>query len=209
MNRVLRSAAFLAGVIVMTAPAWALEPKQCLPMAAMNAALQAEGQRTLIIGNRVAFRDSPERPSGAKVEKWMNAYTANAEHSRGFNIEGDRPMGEPSTKACIAGKFTNIGLYDARQPGTPEAAKRGADFDTSLRDNEAKGTRPMLQADSISTGPDGSIRTGLGITLFGNMRVKVGYLVANYPGGKSADMMFMGDTQYTPTAIARLDAARR
>jgi hypothetical protein len=45
----------LTGFYANTAAA--LEPKQCLPIAEMNAALKADGQRSLIIGDRWALKN--------------------------------------------------------------------------------------------------------------------------------------------------------
>jgi hypothetical protein len=176
-------------------------------MAEMNAALVAEGQRTLIIGNRVAFQD---RATGSpQVIKYVNTYTSNADASLGYNLEGDRAMGEPSTRVCVAGKFTNMRLYDARRPGTPREAWRGGDFDQSLRDNEARGIRPMLQADSLVVAPDGSVRIGNGITQFYNERGEGGFMVVNLRDGAAADTVFIADLTFTPTALARLEALSR
>lgn len=177
-------------------------------MAEMNAALKAEGQRTLIIGDRVAIRDEPNAIAGMTVKRWVNTYTSNADGSLGFNLEGDKPMGQVSDIVCVAGKFTNIRLYDARNAGTPPEAKKGGNFDLSLRDNEAKGTRPMLQADAIATAPDGTVRIGNGITLFWNVKRESAYLVVNYPDGEAADLLQMSTTRYTPTALERLNTAK-
>lgn len=188
--------------------AYALEPKQCLPMAEMNAALKAEGQRTLIIGNRAAGRNSSASVSGVKIKKWVNTFTSNADGTLGYNLEGDKPAGQPSETVCVRGKFINVKLYDARKHGTPEAARRGGEFDTYLSDNETKGTRPMLQADAIATAPDGTVTLGNGITLMGNTKVKGGYLIVNYSDGEAAEILVMMNTEYTPTALARLDAQK-
>lgn len=171
-------------------------------MVEMNAALKAEGQRTLIIGNRATVVDDKSRANGIASKKWVNTFTSNADGSRGYNLEGDKRLGEPSALVCVRGKFTNIRLYDARKPGTPPEAKRGGAFDESLRRNEAAGTRPMLQADAMATAPDGTVRLGNGFTLFGNIAVKGAFPVINYPDGTFSDMFVMTDTEYTPTALA-------
>ncbi len=84
------SAAFIASIGFAT-PAHALEPKQCLPMAEMNSALKAEGQRTMIIGNRV-YVDSPtDDIMDARFNRFVNTVTANADGSLGYQLEGDKP----------------------------------------------------------------------------------------------------------------------
>lgn len=191
--------------LVLPLGAQALEPRQCLPMAEMNAALVAEGQRTLIIGNRIAFLDGP----GGRIEagKNVNTFTSNADGSVGYNLEGDKPMGEPSTRVCVAARFTNIVLYDARSPGTPPGALRGEPFDSHLRENEAVDYRPMLQADAVTRAATGAWQIANGMTLLGRTAGQGAWMTIVYPDGRFSDLMFMGDVSYTPTAIARIDAA--
>lgn len=193
----------VVGLSAMT-PAIALEPRQCLPMAEMNVALRAEGQRRIIIGNRVAIVDDRSRPAGARADLSVNTFTSNEDGSLGYNLEGNRPMGEPSSEVCIRAKLTAIRLFDIRRPGTPPEARRGGEFDRNLAGNEALGTRPMLQAQSISTGPDGAVRQGLGVTLLGNATRRAAWLIANHPNGAFRDMFQMGDTGFTEVGLSRL-----
>jgi len=174
-------------------------------MAEMNAALRAEGQRTLIIGDRAALRNDASRESGLRVNRWVNTFTSNDDGSLGYNLEGDRPSGEPSTRVCVAGKFTNIRLYDARRPGVQPTALRGGAFDDFLRRDEARGIRPMLQADSISTGPNGDIRRGNGVTLQANMARGSAMLLVNRTGGAVESLHLMQNVAYTPTGLERLN----
>lgn len=189
----------------LAAPAFALEPRQCLSMTEMNASLVAEGQRTLIIGNRIAFLDGP----GDRIEagRSVNTFTSNADGSVGYNLEGDKPMGEPSTQVCVRAKFTNIVLYDARKPGTPQGAWRGEPFDAHLRENEAADYRPMLQGDAVTRSATGEWVIANGMTLLGRIAGQGAWLEVNYADGRYADIMFMGDVSYTPTALARIEAA--
>lgn len=55
MRSVIVACGVLASANFLPSSALALEPRQCLPMAEMNAALRAEGQRTLIIGDRMDY----------------------------------------------------------------------------------------------------------------------------------------------------------
>lgn len=205
MRSVVVACGVLASSVFLPASVSALEPRQCLPMADMNAALRAEGQRTIIIGNRAALRNDASRESGLRVNRWVNTFTSNDDGSLGYNLEGDRPSGEPSTRVCVAGKFTNIRLYDARRPGTPPAALRGGAFDDFLRRDEARGIRPMLQADSISTGPDGAVRRGNGVTLQGDVAQGTAMLLANQQAGTAQSLLLMQNVAYTPAALERLN----
>lgn len=190
-------------------PASALEPKQCLTIAQMNAALQAEGQRTLILGDRRAVRDAPERSTGVKVTNYANALTSNADGSLGYHLEGDLPRAQASTSMCVVAKLTNIHLMDARKPGMKAAGLFGAAFDNELREKEKLGTRPMLMADTLHPGPDGKDRLGLPVVLFYNAagRSASDYIVP--PSARPEAMALLGDVDYSPEALRRLDQAAR
>lgn len=205
MRSVIVAGGVLASSVFLPSSALALEPRQCLPMAEMNAALRAEGQRTIIIGDRAALRNDASRDSGIRVQRWVNTFTSNDDGSVGYNLEGDRPSGEASTRACVRAKLTNIRLYDARRPGVPQAALRGGPFDDFLRRDETHGIRPMLQADSVSTGPNGEVRRGNGITLQGDMARGSAMLFVNRADGTSESLYLMDNVTYTPTGLERLN----
>ena len=205
MRSVVVACGALASAVLLPSSLLALEPRQCLPMAEMNAALRAEGQRTVIIGDRAALRNDASRDSGLRVNRWVNTFTSNDDGSLGYNLEGDRPSGETSTRVCVAGKFTNIRLYDARRPGVPPAALRGGPFDDFLRRNERQGIRPMLQADSISTGPNGEVRRGNAVTLEGDMARGSAMLFVNRADGRSESLHLMDNVAYTPAGLERLN----
>jgi hypothetical protein len=205
MRSVVAACGTLAYSVFLPSSVLALEPRQCLPIADMNAALRAEGQRTLIIGDRAALRNDASRESGIRVNRWVNTFTSNDDGTLGYNLEGDRPSGEASTRVCVRAKLTNIRLYDARRPGVPPAAFRGGSFDDMLREQEARGIRPMLQADSISTGPAGEIRQGHGVTLQGSVTRQSGMLFVNQPGGNAQSLFMMQNVAYTPAGLERLN----
>lgn len=193
-------AAFVAAMAAAT-PAQALEPKQCLPMAEMNAALKAEGQRTMIIGDRLAIQNPTGLVKDASVLRYVNTVTSNADGSLGYQLEGDLPRARPSTKVCVAAKLTNIRLFDARKPGVNTSAFLGGNFDEIVRDNETRGGRPMAQADTLHRNADGSYRTGLPLTVFGNMETRGGAIYARDTDGKALRLAVMGDTEYTQAGL--------
>jgi hypothetical protein len=174
-------------------------------MADMNAALRAEGQRTIIIGDRAALRNDASRESGLRVNRWVNTFTSNDDGTLGYNLEGDRPSGEPSTRVCVAGKFTNIRLYDARRPGTPDGVVREGAFGAMVAEQERQGIRPMLQADSISTGPNGEVRRGNSVTLMGDVARQSAMLFVNRTGGRAESLKLMMNVAYTPAGLERLN----
>lgn len=198
----------LGVVLAFTAaaqPALALEPKQCLPMAEMNAALRAEGQRTMIIGDRVAINDDGSRPSGVRFDRYVNTVTSNADGSTGYQLEGDLPRVQSSTIVCVATKLMNVRLYDARGTHIPPAAYLGGQFDAVVKENAAKGSRPMLVADTVHPSPGGVERRGLPIVLFGNVPHRTGSIATRLPDGKPQFLVGMADTDYTPAGLARLN----
>ena len=173
-------------------------------MAEMNAALRAEGQRTLIIGDRAALRNDTSRGSGVRVERWINTFTANDDGSIGYNLEGDRPSGEVSARVCVRAKLTHIRLYDARRPGTPAGARRG-DNSTGC----CATTRRWHKA-HVAGGHDLNRRgrvgaAGLSVTLQGNVTGRSGMLMAHHPDGQARDMFMMENVAYTPAGLERLD----
>ena len=205
MNRHIFLGLFVA-ISINAAPTvvWGLEAQQCLPIAQMNMALKSEGQRTLVIGNREALNNAPERSSGVKITRYADAVTSNADGTVGYQLEGDLPRDQSSTSMCVRAKLTNVQLFDARVPGLNRAAFLGGEFDEQVRVLERGGTRPMIIADTVHRRPDGSERLGLPMVLFGNIAQRSASIQTKGPDGKGAFMVLMGDTDYTPEALRRL-----
>lgn len=182
----------------------ALEPKQCLPMAEMNAALKAEGQRTMIIGDRV-YVDSPtDDIMDARFNRFVNTVTSNNDGSLGYQLEGDKPRAQASDKVCVRAKLANVRLFDARKPGLNQSALLGGAFNESIIGSEKNGTRPMVIADSVHRDTSGNERTGLPVVLLGNMEVKAGVMISRQPDGRPINMLRMTSTEYTTAGLARL-----
>lgn len=174
-------------------------------MTDMNAALQAEGQRTMIIGDREALvkptYDSAGRLIAAEdVLRFVNTVTSNEDGSVGYQLEGDKPRAENSTKVCVGAKLTNVRLFDARRPGVPQGALLGGKFDDALRADERLGTRPMLIADTVH----GAGNVGLPVVIMGNVPHRSGFMITRRPDGQAQHLMQMADTDYTSTALSRL-----
>lgn len=196
-------AAFLAAIAAVT-PAHALEAKQCLPMAEMNTALKAEGQRTMIIGDRLAINNPTGQIKDASVSRYVNTVTSNADGSLGYQLEGDLPRAKISNQVCVRAKLTNVRLFDARRTGLNTEAMLGGAFDNILRENEAVGTRPMVQADTLHRKADGSERLGLPLTVFGNPVERAGGIYARDTDGEARRLAVLGDTEYTPAGLQKV-----
>jgi hypothetical protein len=208
--RSFRTAAIVgAGALMACAnPAFALEPGQCLPMAEMNAALRAEGQRTMIVGNRSAVQERDAAGNPTRVVENVETITSNADGSLGYNLGGDRPREEASTRVCVGAKLTNIRLYDASQPTIPRDAYLGGTFNQVVDRNAALGTRPMVVADTVFSNDNGGTRLGRPIVLFGNMEIRGASLMTFTANREPAELALMVDTDYTPAAMERINGGR-
>jgi hypothetical protein len=193
--------AAFAAALGAASPAMALEGKQCLPMAQMNEALRAEGQRTMIIGDRMAVNDDSTRSSGVSVTRYVNTVTSNADGSLGYQLEGDLPRAQTSTNVCVRAKLTDVHLYDPQKPTIPATAMLGGQFDAVVRGNAAKGTRPMVVANTVRSNGQG---TGLPFVMFGNAEDRSASIQTKMPNGQPQFLVLMGDTDYTAAGRARL-----
>jgi hypothetical protein len=208
-NTILKSAftAALLATAVAASPAYALEAKQCLSMTEMNVALKAEGQRTMIIGDREAAPTSTTgKLKDAVFPRWMNGVTSNADGSVGYQIEGDKPRAQTSTQVCVRAKLTNVRVFDARKPGIPAEGILGGAFDVALKKiaNDG-GARPMVAADSVHRDTNGKEVLGLPIVLIGKLEMKAGSMFTRKADGQAIAMMQMADTEYTAAGLARLN----
>lgn len=143
----------------------------------------------------------------AVVER-VETITSNADGSLGYNLAGDRPREEPSTNVCVGAKLTNVRLYDARQTAIPRDAYLGGSFNTLVNDNAARGTRPMVVADTVFSDGDGGTRLGRPIVLFGNVEGRSASLVTYTANQEPARLALMVDTDYTPAALERINGGR-
>lgn len=198
------SAAFLAA-IGLSSPAMALDNKQCLSMAEMNAALKAEGQRTMIIGDRVYIDNPTGDILDVKLPKFVNTVTSNADGSLGYQLEGDKPRAQTSDKVCVAAKLTNVRLFDASKPGVNSAALLGGAFNNVIVRGDALGTRPMVVADSVHRDANGDDRVGLPVVIVGNMELKSGGMISRNPDGRVMDMLRLTNLEYTAAGLLRLN----
>ena len=185
-----------------------LQPGQCLPMADMNAALRAEGQRTMIIGNRSAIEERDAAGNPTRLAERLETITSNADGSVGYNLAGDRPREEPSINVCVRAKLTNVRLFDASQPTIPRDAYLGGSFNTLVSDNAARGTRPMIVADTVFSNENGGTRLGRPIVLFGNVEGRTASLVTYTANQEPARLAGLVSTDYTQAALERLDGGR-
>lgn len=198
------AAATFVTALGISSGAQALEPKQCLSMADMNAALRAEGQRTLIIGDRIAAIGNTANPGvTTRMIRNVNTVTSNDDGSVGYQLEGDKSRAETSTSVCVAAKLTDIQLFDARKTDIPQAAYLGGDFNRTVDESATVGARPMLVAKTVF-GSGESTRYGLPIVVFGNIPEQAAIIATRTPDGIAQKLALMNRAEYTTVALQRL-----
>jgi hypothetical protein len=196
--------AFMGAALASASPAMALEAGQCLPMAEMNAALRAEGQRTMIIGDRLGqIENDPNGVAGLNVDMYANAVTSNPDLSVGYLLQGDRPRTETSTRMCVGAKLANIRIFDAAREGVPQAALLGGRIDDVLRADEQIGVRPMVVADTVQSANDGSQRLGLPMVITANISQRMGGLYARQANGEPVLLARLAELDYTAVGLQR------
>lgn len=108
-------------------PAYAIPVKgadghvTCMPAAQMTEALKAEGQKSVIVGNRFG---SVFGANGNEIAALAitNVFTVN-EDGEGYRLEGNRPLGTPSTEFCVVAKYTNARFNNWERAGIPAFAQ--------------------------------------------------------------------------------------
>lgn len=206
----------VAAVVTMAAfPAMALDTGQCLPAAEVRSALAAEGQKTIIIGNR----------SGYGYPTTL-AFTSNADGSRGYAIRGDKPLGEQAGTICIDSVYRDVRLNDITRPGIPAWALMGNDpakaevickrdklgyqemcaiSDVVLRNQESAGDRVIFGAVGTAINPrDKSVREGQRILVTLNPHNQTGAVDAVTPEGASYMLSAYARGAYTQAAEAMM-----
>lgn len=94
----------------------------------MQAALKAESQVPVVVGNRVTTR--ADRP--------VNIFTANSNRV-GYELEGDAPFGQKSTRVCVVSRYHDVRINDITSPVVPAWALIGNDRATAEADCKASG----------------------------------------------------------------------
>ena len=206
----------VVAMAVFPASAVALETGQCLPAAQVRAALAAEGQNPIILGNRTGFGYSTAL-----------IFTSNAHGSRGYLLRGDKPLGQQAETICIDSVFADIRLNDITRPGMPEwatvrvdAARAEADCrlhrlgyqetcepaDTRNESLGRYGARVMLSARGSAINPrDQSVRGDQHLLLFVDPTTNEGGLQAVTDQGASYMLSGYVSASYTPQGEALLE----
>ncbi|WP_447759855.1 hypothetical protein [Sphingopyxis panaciterrae] len=167
----------------------------------VNAALKAEGQRTLFIGDgRKA--DEGRATAGASASV-VNTVTSNVGGSAGYLLEGDRPRADLSGRVCVIAKLGNVTLLDARSVSGMEAARLDGGFGPLFSGTARSGDRPVLTAQGVLNIASGSGNT-TPVMVLGNVAARLGRIVFLKPNGGAAVLRQLEKADYTTVALERL-----
>ena len=195
--------AAMAGLAANDAGAQALQATQCVSLADFNAVLISEGQRTLVVGERIWVENDPTSPTGVKTGRKVNGVSANEDGSIGYQFEGDMPRGTPSNRVCIRAVLENVDLYDAKKTNIPARAYLGGRFNDVVDNSAADGDRPMVIADTVF-GVGENKRNGLPIVVFGDLTEKTGSVDTMLADGTPTSVVILHNIDYTTAATERL-----
>jgi hypothetical protein len=142
-------------------------------------------------------------------------FTMNADRSVGYILRSDKPLGERAAQICVQERLSSIRLFDARKPGTPQAALLKApeadalrqcaawvqekrvipdgcgSLNTMITKIEKWGVRVMLQGFVTEKGPDGTYRT------VGTLATISGHIGGNVDTFKDNVLGVGGDLMYS------------
>jgi hypothetical protein len=208
ITQVLLGTAFaaMAGFAANDANAQALQAGQCdIPMARFNQALLSEGQRTLVVGDRIGVANDPTSPTGVRTARFVNGITGSPDGNSGYRYEGNRPMGQISETVCVRAVLTNVGLFDARRPEIARRAYLGGRFNQAVDESAREGERPMIVADTVfGTGSSRSL--GTPIVVFGDLAERTGSVDTLLSNGDPTSITSLDQIAYTETALNRLNS---
>lgn len=192
---------------------------QCSLAGDVRAALSAEGQNPIIVGNRTGYGYATAL-----------IFMANADGSRGYLVRGDKPLGEQASTICIDSVFTDVRLNDISKPGLPAWAKFGGDREEALRvckrdrlgyqevcmfhdeavlNLDSHGDRVMLTAKGAAINPrDKTVRSGQVITVTLNPGKQSGLITATTSEGARYSVSAYTKASYSQYGEKLLAAGR-
>jgi hypothetical protein len=156
----------------------------CLPAAEMMARLKAEDQKSVIVGDRITKTGD---------YRAINVVTMNRDGSRGYNIEGDAAIGQPTTKFCVRASLRDVRLHDVKNRNIPAELSNVKYLRTAFSNGiglmltaraEGDGNVPIIVDSSLS---------GLG-----------GLNAIDISNGEPITLAVMRDVSYMPYAVERL-----
>jgi hypothetical protein len=188
------AATAIAVAFAANANALDLKLGQCLPAADMMSQLKAEGQKSVVLANRI-WSDQEKKIGG----RYVNVFTSNDSGDLGYQIEGDSVLGEgkQATKFCLVSDYTNIHLYDGRGRLLPSTIPHPSNLATMVRSvMDSRGFKPMLVAQ----------RNGATFVVTGNPDVRDSYNAVMFVGNsdlkqKTASLESFAQTNYSQNVV--------
>ena len=137
----------LATVFTAVTPAFALDVKCGYSPTEISAAMKAEGQKPLLIGDKIA----------SAANNPIQLFTSD-KNGDGYILEGNQPSTKASTSFCVALKVSDVRLYDARKSEIPASALRGGKLNDALQEGQRNGQGVFLQANAVNN--NGQVTNG-------------------------------------------------
>lgn len=207
---IIRNIAILTAAVLIAANdanAQAFQAGQCVSLQDFNTAIVAEGQRTLVIGERITVANDPSSSTGVRTSRRVNGISGSVDGRIGYQFEGDMPRGTPSTRVCIRAVLENVGLYDAGRTEIPARAYLGGRFNLAVDASAREGERPMIIADTVF-GSGSARRNGLPIVVFGDLAERTGSVDTLLPNGDPTSILLLDNVDYTLAALERINSMR-
>ncbi len=130
------------------ASAQSLQPGKCYPRAEADALLAKDGQEAIMVGNRITDTNP------------ANIFYRNEKGTLGYNLEGDKSLGTPSTNLCVAGIIKDIVMHSPDNEAIPSGLvikpANGIDVNRAY----ASGSRIVFVGRTFSKAADGSEKLG-------------------------------------------------
>lgn len=166
---------------------------QCYAKADAEAVLKQEGHVPIIIGERTAIVPATTKnPDG--IEKNANIFFMNKQ-GYGYNIEGDKPLGTPSSRLCVAAAYKDTVLNDPNNPEIPSWGKNirpNPDGTNDIARMYTKGMRLVMAAQTYTPQKDGIEKTGKHIAIIMDVGAKSSFGVVF-----SVNSMGLPDVNFT------------
>ena len=133
----------MAATSLIASPAHAVEMGKdgCLAPAELMAQLKAEGQGSVIGGQRLIPK-SAKNPQETTVFAFSTALKS-GEFGRGYSFEADKPNGEPGFKFCLSGIYDKARALDVSKAEVPAGIAGNSNLFKSITWDIKQGFNPI------------------------------------------------------------------
>lgn len=133
----------MAVTSLVATPAYAVEMGKdgCLPPAELMAQLKAEGQGSVIGGQRI-IEKSAKNPQETTVFAFSTALKS-GEFGKGYSFEANKPDGEPGMKLCLSGIYDKARALDVSKAEVPAGIDGRSNLFKSITWDIKEGFNPI------------------------------------------------------------------